>query len=97
MLERLLLDAASECSGWAVLDLLDVRYMDSAPIGTMIKVDRILDADQGALAIACRNEGLTKLFATAGLQEFMHVFADLPSAVAFVSAGQERPDGAADS
>lgn len=90
-LERMLLSAADGHDGRAVLDLTDVRYVESAPIGTMIKVDRILDAADGSLAIACRSDGLIKLFATAGLQEFMHVFPDLDSAVAFVSAGKALP------
>lgn len=85
-LERVLLSAAASARGRVVLDLLGVRYVESAPIGTLVKVDRILDARGGGLAIASGNDDLNKLFATAGLHDFMHVFGDLESATAFFSA-----------
>lgn len=84
-LEQLLLRGAAGHGGKVILDLLDIRYMESAPIGTLVKVDRVLDARGGGLAIASQNDDLNKLFATAGLHDFMHVFPDLDSAAHFLA------------
>lgn len=85
-LESALLSASRLGEYRVVADLMAVDYVESSPLGTLIKVDVELAERGGALAVLCCNERLWKLMRLSGLDARLHFFDDAEHAVAYLEA-----------
>ncbi len=64
-----------------VIDLSDVSFMDSAGLGALIGGIRKVRQNEGAIAVACSRQSLTRLLHTTGFDRIVPVTESLDEAV----------------
>ena len=67
-----------------VLDLSGVEFIDSTGLSVLLNGLRRVSQVQGCLALICSNPTVLRLFQITSLDETFDIFADRPSAFAFV-------------
>jgi anti-sigma B factor antagonist len=77
------LDAQGDC---LIVDLSDVRFIDSSSIGALIAFGSRLAERGGTLAVASDREDLRRLFRTRGLVELLNFFDSQNEAAAFLKS-----------
>ncbi len=64
-----------------VIDLSDVSFMDSAGLGALIGGIRKVRQNEGAIAVACSRQSLTRLLHTTGFDRIVPVTESIDDAV----------------
>ncbi len=83
-LEQRIFEKALVSGGRVVVDLADVRHVQSPALGVMLKMSRALGKLGGGLALANADANLTRLCHVTGLDLGLNLFHDLPSAITFL-------------
>jgi anti-sigma B factor antagonist len=77
-----------------VLDLSGVEFIDSTGLSVLLSGLRRISQVQGCLALVCANPTVLRLFQITSLDETFDIFADRPSAFAFVDQARSSSGGA---
>ena len=56
-----------------IVDLVDVRFIDSTGLGTLLAAHRRLDSTGGKLVITCADELICRILTTAGVRDILNV------------------------
>ena len=80
--EDRILEAAHGCDGCVVVDLSDVTYIESSPLGVLIKLHIVLAREGGDLAVVCRGAHVTRMVKELGIGHILPIFVDQATAVA---------------
>jgi anti-sigma B factor antagonist len=79
-LESTLADCGGD--GRVVLDLVELQFIDSTGLATVIRAHQALEAGGGALALVCRDEGsVHRTLETTGLMRLLSVSPDRAAAL----------------
>jgi anti-sigma B factor antagonist len=70
-----------------ILDLNGVRFLDSSGLGALVATHRRLRTLGGALAVACSNDLVLRVFRLTGLDTVLSIFATPEEALASGFAG----------
>jgi len=65
---------------WVILDLANLRYIDSTGLNSLLTMSRKASGRGGELVIACENEMLLKFFEIANISPYLRVFKSIPDA-----------------
>ncbi len=84
-LEQQIFEKALASGGRVVVDLSEVRYVQSPALGILLKMSRSMSRLGGGLALACADSNLTRLCHVTGLDLGFNMFDDVDSAVAFLT------------
>lgn len=76
--------------GPAVLDLEHVPFMDSSGLHVVVQLWRAMRADGRELAVACRLDGVRRLFELTALDGLLRLYEDAPTAARAVAGGEPR-------
>ncbi len=68
-----------------VIDLVAVRYIDSAAIGCLMDIHRLLEEKAGAMKLVGLQERVETMVSLTGLQNLVDVFSEEQSAIASFS------------
>lgn len=68
-----------------ILDLGNVRYIDSTGLNSLLTMSRKASGLGGELVIACGNEMLLKFFEIADISSYLRVFKSIPDAESYVA------------
>jgi anti-anti-sigma factor len=79
-LETRVMDAARSSGECVIVDLTDVDYIESSPLGTLIKTHVMLDRSGGDLAIVCGPSHVARVISQFGIDHLLPVFQDRESA-----------------
>lgn len=79
-LETRLMDAAHTSGSCVIVDLTGVDYIESSPLGTLIKAHVTLDRAGGDLAIVCGPSHVARVIEQFGIDHLLPVFPDMPAA-----------------
>lgn len=83
---RLLFDELNEAGDCLILDLSEVVFMGSAPLGLVISLHDQTARRGGALAIISTSTGLQRIFHVSGLKDLLHIFDSEPDAVEYLKS-----------
>jgi anti-sigma B factor antagonist len=72
-----------------VVDLTQVRFMDSTALSVLVGVNKSLDVG-ARMAIVCVNANVLKIFELSGMDRAFAIFADLEQALAYVRGNTAR-------
>ena len=72
-----------------VVDLTQVRFMDSTALSVLVGVNKSLDVG-ARMAIVCVNENVLKIFELSGMDRAFAIFGDLEQALAHVRGNTAR-------
>jgi anti-anti-sigma factor len=79
--EQRIREAARGSSECVVVDLSDVSYIESSPLGILIKIHASLEREGGDVAIVCAGSEVSRVINEFGIDHLLPIFSDLPSAV----------------
>jgi anti-sigma B factor antagonist len=68
-------------SGWMIIELSRLRFMDASGIRQLVRLSRTVKAAGGAIVLAAPNPNLARLFEIVNLGEFVPVVASLEAAM----------------
>lgn len=78
---------------WLLLDLKEVTFLDSTPLGQFVSLHFELVRRGGAVAIASLQPQVHRVFELAGLLMYLNVFEDADQAVEFLYGLRENTVG----
>jgi len=82
---------------WIIVDLGQLRYLDSTGLGILVGAAKQCRQAGGDLAVACDRRNLLKIFQISGTQEILNVVADVEAAHARLQElARGRETGAGD-
>ncbi len=87
-LEQAIFDKALKSDGRVVVDLSQVRYVQSPALGILLKMSRQMARLGGGLALVGADDNLTRLCHVTGLDLGLNMFADTSSAIGFLDRSQ---------
>ena len=90
-------DTLDEGHAWLVIDLREVKYIDSVGLGILIGGAKRASEKNGDLAVACDRPNVCRVFAVSGTAELLNVVADLTAAIETLAAERAARGGCADS
>jgi anti-anti-sigma factor len=74
--------AQAGTTGHVCLDLVELQFIDSTGLATIIRAHQVMAGAGGALAVACRKEGsVRRTFETTGLMTLLTVAEDRAAAI----------------
>ena len=79
--EQRIREAARGCGECVVVDLSDVTYIESSPLGVLIKVHTSLEREGGDVAIVCAGSEVTRVIKEFGIDHLLPIFDSLAGAV----------------
>lgn len=81
---------------WLVIDLREVKYIDSVGLGILIGGAKRATEKNGDLAVACDRPNVCRVFAVSGTAELLNVVDDLPAAIETLVAERAARGGCPD-
>jgi len=66
---------------WIIVDLADLKYLDSTGLGILVGTAKKCRQADGDLAVACNARNLLKIFQISGTQEILNVVPDVDAAM----------------
>jgi anti-sigma B factor antagonist len=81
-LESRVMEAARSGGDCVIVDLTKVDYIESSPLGTLIKTHVMLDRAGGDLALVCGPSHVARVIKQFGIDHLLPVFGDRSSASA---------------
>jgi len=72
-----------------VVDLEDVKFMDSSGLGILISLQRLLEESHGEMSVICSNPNLLKLFSITNFAQLVKVFERKEEALESVNTTRE--------
>lgn len=92
-LRRTLSDLLAAGRKRLVLDLADVRFMDSTALGVLVGIDRRLGADE-RLALAQAGDVVLRMFEITGIASGFRIFPTCEAAISYVTFDEASADSA---
>lgn len=80
------IERASEAEPYVIIDLSDVRYLESRALGALISAHRYLNERDGAFALVTPPRDVAATLARMGLSELFNVSSSLCEAVSRLNA-----------
>jgi len=90
-LESLVLTRFGHEGSNLILDLSEITYIDSWTLGLFLRIEQLLSARGGGLAVACPQPDVRRLLALTGLLGRLHVFDGLDEATAHFESLRRPP------
>jgi len=66
-------EALAEGRSWVIVDLMELRYLDSTGLGILVGTAKKCRQADGDLAVACVRPNLLKIFEISGTKEILNV------------------------
>ena len=80
--EQRVIEAAHLCDECVIVDLSEVTYVESSPLGVLIKVHVVLGQAGGDLAIVCSGSDVARIIKEFGIDHLLPVFDNCDAAAA---------------
>lgn len=78
--EQRILEAAHRCGECVIVDLTQVTYIESSPLGVLIKIHAGLERQGGDVAIVCAGSEVGRVIHEFGLDHLLPIFPDTQDA-----------------